>query len=105
MCSRTDGRPVARDRVRTMGAPVDSDRGSRPRQVTARKDLTEAQRATVRQLEEEKVFGSSRVVDIASGCGWARIEDSRRDLVATIDRAGTLLGLEGRDRPSKSTSR
>lgn len=64
-------------------------------------ELTAAQRATIRQLERERIC-SGRVVDVAEGCGWARVEDDDREVIAVIDRAGTLLKLEGQGRPRKS---
>ena len=56
--------------------------------------ITDTQRATIRQLEREEVC-AGRVVDIVAGCGWALVRDDTRQLVATVDRAGNLLGLDG----------
>jgi hypothetical protein len=64
----------------------------------ARPDVTEAQARTIRQLQDEEVC-AGKVVE--TECGWIRIDDKERQVVATIDRSGTLLGLEGLGRRRK----
>lgn len=61
-------------------------------------DVTEGQARTIRQLRDEEVC-AGEVVE--AGCGWIRIDDKERQVVATIDRSGTLLGLEGLGRRRK----
>ena len=60
----------------------------------AKLDVTEGQARTIRQLEEEEIC-AGEVVERLPDCGWARIEDKERQVVATIDRCGTVLALEG----------
>jgi hypothetical protein len=66
-------------------------------------ELSDAQRRTIRQLEREEVC-AGRIVEVEAGCGWAQVKDDARHLVATIDRAGNLLGLDGPGRRRRGRS-
>lgn len=56
--------------------------------------LTGGQQRTVRQLEDEGVCVAD-VVEILGDCGWVRVSDASHQLQVTVDRGGSVLGLEG----------